>query len=169
MTRHNTASSNTKKAIRKTHVRKRHWALGTAVILASSWITHTTTATIFMPEEQLAAQSQDLPATISSDSLTNGAADVIVDAAPQIAAVEAEPLYARAIKHTVKRGDTIGAIFKRQGFDLALPNVLADHSIAKRLVSLSIGKKTHFRLERCRSISAHRISTLSLAKAGGKY
>ena len=33
----------------KPKIRKRHWALGTMVILGGSWITHTTTATISSP------------------------------------------------------------------------------------------------------------------------
>ena len=140
-----------------TPVRKRHWVLGSLVIISGSWITHTTTANIV---EQPVSQAMfvDLDQLeIESNSKTNalthaaGAISANQDAIsqqkafmPQSHAVdEIEKL--RTDTYTIKRGDFLGSILDRKGFPPSLPHSLSKHPIAKQLVSLKVGNNLEFK------------------------
>ncbi|MFT4634650.1 MAG: murein DD-endopeptidase MepM/ murein hydrolase activator NlpD [Arenicella sp.] len=149
----NTGDSN------KPQIRKRHWALGSMVILGGSWITHTTTATIAIPQS-----ISSITAIDSTESLTIQAADrltgsliteseqgalIAVKSLPTDQAVL--PMVSKekltSIKHMVKKGESLGIIFRRKSINLSLPYKISQHETAKKLVSLSIGKELEFKFD----------------------
>ncbi len=131
----------------KHRIKKRHWCLGTVVILVGSWITHSTTATIsdgmikqpsalgfahsgigdFSPEAQLSKETGK-----SIENEFEKPADIKIE--PQLE----KELY------TIKKGDTLGSIFKKQNIDTSLAHYISQHSQAKQLVNLSINRKLTF-------------------------
>jgi len=125
----------------KHHIRKRHWVLGSLVILVGSWITHSTTATIsdsiLIDHSTQFYSAQPEPLSHQADS-SNQVEILPVKSEPP------EPLLIESV-HTVKKGETLGSIFKKRKLDLALPHHISQHEIAKQLVSLSIGKALTFR------------------------
>lgn len=62
------------------------------------------------------------------------------------ALIKQEPVYT-TITHQVTKGESLGIIFKKLNFDLGLPYKISKHSIAKQLVSLSIGKTLSFKFD----------------------
>ena len=58
----------------------------------------------------------------------------------------APPAFANEASYKIKRGDTLGSIFKSQGYDLRLPYLISQDPIARALVKLSIGKVIEFGL-----------------------
>jgi len=52
----------------KPPIRKRHWALGSLVILVGSWITHSTTATIKESSDEATVSEVELSAPLFSNS-----------------------------------------------------------------------------------------------------
>lgn len=148
----------TKMAIRdpKQHkIHKHHWFLGSLVILAGSWITHTTTATIYDNNYDNNASDKTLgfALLINDDAFTSAFAADSVD--PQTLSVDLEnlpsiePLTIKPnlteTKHTIKKGESLGQIFKNRSLDLDLPYRISTHPEAKQLVSLSIGRELIFR------------------------
>ena len=141
--------------------KKRHWCLGSTVILIGSWITHTTTATVYddfnnqqasvfapsMPGEAHAINSSqsnklfvydtaDAPEAITfrPEERSSPAVQSAKVTTPIVEAMHDETTY------TVRRGDTLGGIFKRLNFDLSLPYLISQHETGKQLVSLSVGR-----------------------------
>ena len=53
----------------------------------------------------------------------------------------------KEVFHTVKRGETLGLIFKKLSLDLSIPHYISQHEIAKQLASLSIGKTLTFKVD----------------------
>ena len=152
----NRFSSNTDQ---KQSFKKRHWVLGSAVILTGSWITHTTTAMIADSSSSNAISSNVVSNDPVSNDVANNAAvnetswnsniNKLTLAEPQSAikkVVKKEPAYS-TITHQVKKGESLGIIFKKLSFDLGLPYKISKHSTAKQLVSLSIGKTLSFKLD----------------------
>ena len=149
-------------------MKKRHWCLGSFMILAGSWITHTTTATIAdTPINQQASShstalgfahlNDDNTETNSNNpvSLSNNPISLNVEkttpatsimALPKTVAVVKENF--KTINHTVKKGESLGIIFKKLGFDLSLPYKISQHETAKELVSLSVGKTLTFKVDK---------------------
>lgn len=126
-------------------IRKHHWFLGSLVILIGSWITHTTTATI--PNET--NQQQLGFALLLPNDPTQASSSSIHSIDSLISVTPVTPLKAPSttqLTHTIKKGETLGLIFKKLGFDLSLPYAISQHEIAKQLVSLSIGKQLTFQL-----------------------
>lgn len=164
-------------------IRKRHWFLGTSLVLAGCWITHTTTATIkpvtkestaidqtttstplllsFAPEvaakpdqpiDLVIAPStapalnsklteQDtarLSLTPSQEAPTSLASERKVSPPPQ----PIELFTTR--KHQIKRGESLGIIFRKQDLGYTLPHKLAQHEVAKQLTSIVAGKSLEF-------------------------
>jgi hypothetical protein len=155
----------------KPYMRKRHWVLGTAVILGGSWITHTTTATIATPDQiaainagtPIAELTIDLPVNYppvnyppveSATVVARSPTDTPMNLATQAIAAPKEQF--TSVKHTVKKGESLGIIFNKKSLDLSLPYKISQHETAKQLVSLSIGKELQFKLDdeqRLRQIS----------------
>lgn len=149
--------------LNKTKIRKRHWCLGSAVILAGSWITHTTTANI---SDQVNAQTslgfaalpnsgstlnRQLPDSVflPSFQIASGplSDSIVAEQSPSehifASVTEIEPSLDEQV-YVIKRGDTLGTIFKRQQLDLSLPHTIAQHETGKRLVKLSVGGELYF-------------------------
>lgn len=142
-------------------IKKHHWFLGSLVILTGSWITHTTTATIYeadITEYQRNVTNEKLGfALMNTDPLTeinieshqvlenNALEPVHFASIPTLSLPkDIEPALTETV-HTVKKGETLGLIFKKHSLDLALPHRISVHEDAKQLVSLSIGKDLTFR------------------------
>ncbi len=139
-------------------IKKRHWCLGSAVILIGSWITHTTTATIsdgsmqreralFEEIAESPVESAEAPAAIARSGALL-ADELALDESTLVPLAQAtvpteEPL--RETRYKVRRGDTIGGIFKKLDLDLDLPYKISQHDTARQLVSLSIGRELVFK------------------------
>ena len=55
-----------------------------------------------------------------------------------------EKLHTRT--HTIRKGESLGSIFRKQKLDLAIPHHVSRHEIASSLVDLSIGRTLTFKL-----------------------
>lgn len=147
-------------------IKKRHWCLGTAVVLIGSWITHTTTAKISHSDHR--QPSLEFARVITKDRLARGArlpdplfvkalqttngplsdsylpaqspADYLFD--EQEFATQT-PKYSEQA-YTIKRGDTLGKIFKQKKLGLALPHAIGQHPEASRLTQLRVGSELFF-------------------------
>ncbi|MFT5573595.1 MAG: murein DD-endopeptidase MepM/ murein hydrolase activator NlpD [Cryomorphaceae bacterium] len=132
-------------------IKKRHWVLGSMVILVGSWITHTTTATISSGSvDSQIAPFTDLSLIRLSEIDSAGLVETLEASAPispqaLIQAVESESY--STVTHKVKRGESLGVIFRKLGLDLSIPHQVSQHDVAKQLVSLSIGKTLSFKLD----------------------
>ncbi len=143
-------------------MRKRHWFLGSVLILTGSWITHTTTATIASSEQEItrfanineASEPTLLPHSDQQKeketaSLSNiGDQAKMVDAAElesNLSAAPKEPVYTSRYRKIAK-GESLGLIFKREGLDLRIPHHIGEHPAAKQLTSIRAGKTLHFLL-----------------------
>lgn len=159
----------TPKSAPKPTIKKRHWCLGTMVVVLGSWITHTTTARIYqdfnsqqawefaraIPTSGTALNGR-LPDPLFIPSLqTSGGplSDSLLTAQSPSAHLFADPTPVRqeldehALEekpHTIKRGDTLGKIFQQFELGLALPHAIGQHPTAKHLINLTVGKKLHF-------------------------
>jgi len=134
-------------------MRKRHWALGTMLILGGSWITHTTTATIATSESQ-PVELTSISAQTSVPELGKKGLELIVsplENASVVMPAEPEEVFS-TIRHTVKKGESLGIIFRKKSLDLSLPYKISQHEIAKQLVSLSIGKELEFKLDQTKNL-----------------
>lgn len=128
-------------------IRKRHWCLGTLVILAGSWMTHTSTATISAPKppvkEELVGVAQAAAAEKKSIEVS----------APTIAPIEVDSVVEppveklTTVQHKIKRGESLGTIFRKQQLPLEIPHRISQHEIAKQLVSLRVGKTLQFKFD----------------------
>ena len=130
------------------HVKKRHWCLGAAVILVGSWITHTTTATIAdgsQQERELAFVT--LPDRSAIAAAENPAAPdepSSVNPETRQPAAAPEPTLTSTF-HTIRKGESIGTIFKKLGLDRSLPYKIGQHETAGELTSLAIGRELTFK------------------------
>jgi len=159
----------------KNNLRKRHWFAGSMVVLFGSWITHTTTATIAQPGDTPRLVAIEGLAIPELEGVNNSVDTVVVNAAPlPLLAVEKSNIHAslsnpvdpfegskpdssaiedkveqalRTVTHKVKRGETLGNIFRNKSFDLAIAHYISLHDEAKRLVSLSIGRELQFKVD----------------------
>lgn len=156
----------------KPKIRKRHWALGTMVILGGSWITHTTTATISSPSTAgletplkdvqsipLQAIKTDQLALLTTDEIRSSEVNTDIDKAHNIATHQdsatvsnSDDKHFETITHTVKKGESLGIIFRKKSFGLSLPHEISQHDIAKQLVSLSIGRELEFKLDESKKL-----------------
>jgi len=154
-------NSKSKPHHKRPSIRKHHYALGTAVVLIGSWITHTTTARVYddFTNQQALAFAEAMPnkgialnGGLPDDLFTDGL-KVTKGPFSDVSSLEQSPLPYKIeqIKpplsvstYTVKRGDTLGSIFKKQGLDHSLPHNISQHEEAKQLVSLSIGRDLSF-------------------------
>lgn len=147
----------------KPPIKKRHWLLGSLIILVGSWITHTTTATIEEISDELVTEagfaapvSQDVSLVQEERSSRNqtpassfmAALKPMSLATPALpvtsAPTPAETVALTTIEHTIKKGQSLGVIFRKQGFNLAIPDKVSKHPIARQLVAISIGKTLQF-------------------------
>ena len=153
------------KTLHREQFKKRHWLLGSTVIVLGGWITHTTTATVYdhyniqqalafadaTPNHGLALNG-GLPDELFVDSLrtirgpiSNG---IATQQSPSNHVFTAKTTAARPplddTSYTVKRGDNLAFIFKKLGYDRALPYWISQHEIGKQLVSLSVGRNLVF-------------------------
>ncbi len=157
---YNSAKTNTSSRTPKQHkIKKRHWCLGSLVILTGSWITHTTTATIYEDSEtdiklEFALLLNDID-LVNNERIINQAQSkpklsntqlIIANEAIKEANLPETPQLTE-VKHTIKKGETLGLIFKKLSLDSALPHRISLHQDAQRLVTLSIGKELTFRLD----------------------
>lgn len=160
----------------KPQMRKRHWVLGSMVILSGSWITHTTTATIVSPEFSLEVTSATEPssyenartdALASTDAgLTTHSDETLAEnhsikPSAELIAVEPKEVFTTR-RHTVKKGESLGIIFRRESLDLSLPYKISHHDVAKQLVSLSIGKELELKFDNSKQLRkiAYRVNAL---------
>lgn len=150
----------------KAPIRKHHYILGTTAIVIGSWITHTTTATVYddFNNREAMAFAQAIPN--SGRVLNGGLPDEYFNTSLKIAqgplseniGRAQSPLLLSELKinqlpqiqleettHKVLRGDTLGSIFKRLDYGPAFAHHISTHPVAKRLVSLAIGKQLAFR------------------------
>jgi len=136
----------------KPHLRKRHWVLGTMVILGGSWITHATTATIATPESkhiELAVHTVHTPL----EELANISTQIASLSTPETAVKKnLQKEVFNTVRHTVKKGESLGTIFRKESLDLSLPYKISNHEIAKQLVSLSIGKDLEFMFDQSKQL-----------------
>ncbi|MFT6408692.1 MAG: murein DD-endopeptidase MepM/ murein hydrolase activator NlpD [Arenicella sp.] len=139
-------------------MRKRHWVLGTVVILGGSWITHTTTARIATPEPALSIDALQATNKITDQS-DNELRNQLGTQSQQVALVAVETLAPAepkeaftSIKHKVSKGESLGVIFRKKSLDLSLPYKISQHEVAKQLVSLSIGKELEFKLDEAQQL-----------------
>lgn len=132
----------------KQSFKKRHWVLGSAVILIGSWITHTTTAMIAdsAPSNPINSLAKQAPLEAGIDETNLTTLPLIQPISTPEALIKQEPVYT-TITHQVTKGESLGIIFKKLNFDLGLPYKISKHSIAKQLVSLSIGKTLSFKFD----------------------
>ncbi len=133
--------------------KKRHWVLGSLVIMMGSWLTHTTTAMITDTSVNRDLASEQWVATdvtnIDNADQILTEPDLLTSAnipTNNIAITPQKPEY-KSVTHNVKKGESLGIIFKKLGFDLSLPYRISKHDTAKKLVSLSIGKTLIFKLD----------------------
>ena len=141
-------------------VRKRHWVLGSMLVLASSWITHTTTANIADREIKQTdfvdlAQFYSIEANTTAKKnaalplfMANENTNFKQASFPQ----EQEKTHIleeklRTDSYLIKRGDFLGSILKRKGFPPSLPHSLSEHPVAKQLVSLKVGNNIDFKFD----------------------
>jgi len=145
----------TKKANPNTpQMRKHHWVLGSLLILSGSWITHTTTATIATPAEG-PIFADDINAASSVKNSFNGQNELslladtnLTNTALLHSGHETEPEEVfTTVRHKVKKGESLGIIFRKKSLDMALPYAISQHEVAKQLVSLSIGKELEFQFD----------------------
>ena len=139
-------------------LRKRHWVLGSLVILVGSWITHTSTATIssdlpVQPALSLGELSSvELSPSDSGDSINTLNSSALLNSANEsAAATQAQPVVAQerfeTLSHTIKRGESLGTIFRKHKLNLNVPYRISQHELAKQLVSLRVGKTLQFKLD----------------------
>lgn len=175
----------------KPQMRKHHWVLGAMIILGSSWITHTTTAKISPPlygsETQSSYEAKSESGTRADrleSNIENGSqTEISSTSISALNAIEPKTTPARQItpsevveqkpkevfttrRHTVKKGESLGIIFRRESLDLSLPYKISHHDIAKQLVSLSIGKELELKFDQSEQLRqiAYRVSALELLK-----
>ena len=145
------------------------------VVLVGSWITHTTTATInkdqgdgqllFVSQQDKVSPldlSQGLSLVSEAHALTPKLASgskmpLVMKMLPQNEAQPAEQTLAEelelsqqealtTITHKIKKGQSLGYIFRANSFDLAIPHYISKHEEAKTLVSLTIGRELQFKV-----------------------
>lgn len=150
--------------LNKAPIRKHHYILGVTAILLGSWITHTTTATVYndFNNRQALAFAQAIPN--NGRALNGGLPDHYFNESLKIAqgplseniSRAQSPLLVNEIPriqlkettHKVRRGDTLASIFKKQGFNPAFAHHISTHPVAKQLASLAIGKQLAFRTDK---------------------
>ena len=154
----------------KPRLKKHHWVLGSFVILVGSWITHTTTATVYdafnnrqavafiqatpnngyalnggLPNELFIEPLRIIHGPITeSNKLAQSPASYVDDALTTSDAYIGE---LEQQKYKIKRGDTLGSIFKKLDLDLSLPYLISQDQIGKQLISLSVGKELTFSID----------------------
>jgi len=151
----------------KPSIKKRHWLLGSMVILFGSWITHTTTATIKEEATDVAGSNAVSEAHFASpvdESVLpiEGEQPQIMSFAANIDQSSSSPnqeilpkeqpgenrlpqeIALNAVDHKIRKGESLGTIFRKHGFDLAIPHNVSNHSVADQLVSISIGRTLEF-------------------------
>lgn len=144
----------------ETRIRKRHWFAGTLIILTGSWITHTTTASIASPTQQ--QNLSQISVSSIDESMLNAPQALIETAKTKDIGIEVlendiaissldsaqpnKPIVDnfKRESHKVKKGESLGIIFRKKGYDLGVPYKISQHPVAKRLVSLSVGKELTF-------------------------
>jgi murein DD-endopeptidase MepM/ murein hydrolase activator NlpD len=142
-------------------MKKHHYILGATAIVVGSWITHTTTATVYddFNNRQAMEFAQAIPN--NGRALNGGLPDVYFNESLQIAQgplseninSAQSPLLLNVTPqaqleettHKVRRGDTLGSIFEKLDYSPAFAHHISKHPIAKQLVSLAIGKQLAFR------------------------
>ena len=141
------------------HVKKHHWCLGCLGILIGSWITHTTTATIevYPLDGEATAplgfssqiDTEHVHTLVKFDSTGFGVRQNDIEnninlASAQLTGEPAEVLVTDT--HKIRKGESLGSIFKARKFDLAIPENVSRHEVASTLVALSIGDTLTFKL-----------------------
>ena len=149
--------------LNKAPIKKHHYILGATAIVLGSWITHTTTATVYdrfnnrqalefaqaipnngralnggLPDDYF-NESLKITQGPLSENISLAQSPLLVNEIPQIQLQETT--------HKVRRGDTLGSIFKKLGFNPAFAHHISTHPVAKQLVSLAIGKQLAFRTD----------------------
>lgn len=139
----------------KNRIKKRHWCLGSTVIIVGSWITHTTTATIAEVDSQQVYPQPEILSFASIDLLPDSSElnepliEELVSTQPVLPEITKRPSEETfsTLEHTVKRGESLGTIFRKHGMNIAVPHYISQHSTAKQLVSLSVGKTIQFEFD----------------------
>lgn len=143
-------------------IKKRHYFLASVIVVVGSWITHSTTANINSDAqsstEQLNAPVQVADIQTEDKELTDTV--TAIGFLPQHDLSENEPLptstnktidepqsnIIAVVNYKIKKGDSLGGIFKKLNLDLSLPYKISQHESAKKLVSIAVGKKISFEL-----------------------
>lgn len=138
-------------------IKKRHWFCGGIAILLGSWITHSTTASMTKPQSSAVlgfssaaiapAHKTEVKPEIQEKLWVDEPFEAISDLDLNTSLLSsslplAEPLNRRI--HKIKRGDTLGRIFKQLDLDLAIPHSISSHPMGKKLVSLSTNSELEF-------------------------
>lgn len=170
-------------------VRKRHWFLGSLLVLCGSWITHTTTATIAQTDtEEPTLAPQSLLTQASTNNVANSKTVSLAPAENNLASadltsqtllaatevVKPEALVAEVVEtaivepelasrlHTIKKGESLGIIFRKEGLNLAIPHHISKHPVAKQLASIRVGKTIDFRFDSDQTLKQIRYPIASL-------
>ncbi len=153
-------------------MRKRHWVLCSLLVLAGSWITHTTTATIDRSQISFEEHQAIMPFASSASTNDKVAASNHSPAdshANKNTALRDEPISLAILKpneepltkndaltpatplnsqpYSIRRGESLGIILRKKGLDPAVPHHISKHPIAKQLVSIRAGKTLDFRFD----------------------
>ncbi len=148
-------------------IKKRHWLLASAIVVVGSWITHTTTANIKTQTLQEASSSTTLNLPVANQFIFNSSNRLasIITTDP-FHHVISKPLFLKntlennsivdslvnadadltSVTHTIKKGESLGTIFRKLSLDLSLAYKISKHEIAKKLVSISAGRQLTFKL-----------------------
>ncbi|RBP52629.1 M23 family metallopeptidase [Arenicella xantha] len=161
----------------RTPIRKHHWVLGTLVVLTGSWITHTTTATIKPLPDAIAPTAGALELSNDAENISEispvpsndiaSLADLekvnietLGDDLPLAAPIEV--LISK--QHVIKSGESLGVIFRKEGLGYSLPHKLAEHPIAGKLTSITVGKALTFKFDQANSLRQIRYPTSYLTE-----
>lgn len=87
------------------------------------------------------ALDNELPLSLASLKLEHSQANYGPKPEPQI---EPSSKAHRVETYKVTKGDSLGYIFKKRGYDLAIPHFISRHEIAKQLTSIRVGKELTF-------------------------
>ena len=140
-------------------IKKRHWFLASTIVLVGSWITHTTTANISGETSTVeAGQNISIPASLNSipfsfdnkqnllsslnDQHNHAIENNNILLLPESSKADWEDFTTEQYK--IKKGDSLGLIFRKLKFDSSLAYKISQHETAKKLVSISTGRSLTF-------------------------
>lgn len=135
----------------KPQLRKHHWFLGGVLVIFCSWASFSSTASISPTPRQISkvefdkldVEQKSVINVIQEEGSTTEQTDInintVVETVPPSPNLE-------TIEYKIKRGDTLGSIFEKMGLPRVLPHNIAQDSLGKRLINISVGRTLRFEL-----------------------